>query len=146
MIEKFLHIGKNLSKVRQKFGLFQIQLGFWEESKFQENFAIFPLLNLEIVLPALKLTRNCLKWTFFFMKTGNLIISWVSLLFKHTVPANKIWNQWGFKLFSESRKIWKCNIGLLYLKNPHFLFFSWIATFKNLEISLLIGKNLEVQA
>ena len=59
MIGKMLHIGKNLSKVRQKFGLSQIQLGFWGESKFQENFAIFPLLNLEIVFPALKLTRNC---------------------------------------------------------------------------------------
>ena len=80
MIGKMLHIGKNLSKVRQKFGLSQIQLGFWGESKFQENFAIFPLLNLEIVFPALKLTRNCyLKEHFVFMKTGNLIINWVSL-------------------------------------------------------------------
>ena len=36
---------------------------------FIENFAIFPLLNLEMVFPALKLTRNCyLKWTFFSWK------------------------------------------------------------------------------
>ena len=65
---------------------------------------------------------------------------------KHFVPANKICNQWGVKLFSESRKTWKCNIGLLYSKNPQFLSFSWIARFKNPKISLLIGKNLEVQA
>ena len=39
-----------------------------------------PLLNLEKLFPALKLTRNCyLKWTYFFMKTDNLIINWVSL-------------------------------------------------------------------
>ena len=39
-----------------------------------------PLLNLETLFPALKLTRYCyLKSTFFFMRTGNLIINWVPL-------------------------------------------------------------------
>ena len=51
------------------------------------------------------------------MKTGSLIINWVSLFYKRTVTANKKLNQWGFKLFSQSRKIWKCNIGLLCSKN-----------------------------
>ena len=36
---------------------------------------------------------------FFFMKTANLIkkMGPPPLFYKHTVPANKIWNQWDFK-------------------------------------------------
>ena len=54
------------------------------------------------------------------------------------------------KLFSDLGKNWKCNLGL-YFKKPSLLSFSWFgknpakATFKNLKISLLIEKNLEVQ-
>ena len=75
---------------------------------------------------------------FFFLKTGNLIINWVtawpspwlpSLLYKHTVPE-KLSSLTKYELngtskipvsqlFSELGKIWKCNTGL-YSKNSFF--------------------------
>ena len=85
MIGEMLHIGKNGENVAYLGGNAK-------PGKFC-NFS--PLLNLEIVFPALKLTRNCYL-------NMNISFSWKlpiwskngspSLFYKRTVPANKIWN------------------------------------------------------
>ena len=116
----------------KKFGLSQISWGIWGGVAIPGKFCNFsPLLNLETLFPALKLTRYCyLKSTFFFHENWQFNHKLgPSLFYKHTVPANKIWNQWDFKipmskLFSDLEKIWKCNLGLgLYSKNLVFYVF-----------------------
>ena len=91
MIGKMLHIGKNGEKCC-------ISRGSREARKVLQFFPSEK--NLEIVFPTLKLTRNCYL-------NMNISFSWKlpiwstsaspSLFYKHTVPANKIWNQWDLK-------------------------------------------------
>ena len=131
MIGKMLHNAKNLSKARcwrKSLVCPKYSWGIWGGVAIPGKFCNFsPLLNLETLFPALKLTRYCyLKSTFFFHENWQFNHKLgPSPFYKHTVPANKIWNQWGFKICSELRKIWKCNIGLLYLKKTIFYLFTF---------------------
>ena len=78
MIGEMLLIGKNGENVAYLGGPAK-------PGKFCD---LSPLLNLEIVFPALKLTRNCyLNKIFFFMKTAILIKKWVSLSVLQTYCA-----------------------------------------------------------
>ena len=95
--------------------------GLWEGVATPGKFCNFPpLLSLETVFPALKLTQNCylnIKISSFW-KTGNLFHK-VERLFSQ---SNKIWNQCDFKNPKFSAlfligKIWNCNLGV-YSKNP----------------------------
>ena len=93
MIGKILHTGKNLSEMRcwqTSLVCLKCSWGDWEGAATPEIFCIFPpLLSLETVFSALKLTQNCyLNMNIsFFLKTGNLIKKWVPLSFLQTYCA-----------------------------------------------------------
>ena len=91
---------------------------------------------------------------FFFLKICNLIMYWVPLSPSYRLQASCVWKTILAisQLLSELGNIWKYNKGL-YLKTQFSIFFvNWEklisptkATFKNLKISLWIGRNLKVQ-
>ena len=109
--------------------------GICRELRPKENFNFFPLFKLKTVFPAFKRTQNCyINMDNFFLKSCNLIISWVHLSLLQTCCAWKTpQNLTKFEIngtskiqisqfFSELEKMWDCNLGF-YLKNLIFRLF-----------------------
>ena len=113
MIAKMLHIGKNGKNIAY--------LG--EAAKPGKFCNSFPLLNLEIVFPALKLTINCyLNMSIFFHenwqfnhKMGPPLSSTNILCQLTKYEINGTSKILISKLFSELEKNWKRNLRLYYL-------------------------------
>ena len=95
MIEKILYIRKNPCKasgwLASQIRWLLMQLGNLGRVTIPKPFCNFyPHSNLETVFPALKLTKNMYidKYDHFhFLKTGNLIIKWISLSLLQTLRA-----------------------------------------------------------
>ena len=143
-----------VTRCRTSSVLSRYSLEIWEGSTTQEkNLSSFKFGNS---IPSTYIdTKMLYKYEhFFFLKICNLIMYWVPLSLSYRLQTSCVWKTILAisQLFSELGNIWKYNIGL-YLKTQFSIFFvNWgilispaKATFKNLKISLWIGRNLKVQ-